>query len=231
MKSSVASKYKPLFVPLAGIAVLVVLVLVLGNFFFENISNFRSEIRKIEASNLILDERLNTLQSVAEELSRSTEIVNFALPEDSPGVLVALQIRSLARDKEVLLEDFTIRKTSLTINETIETSDIEFEASGEFTAVTSLVEELSGLLPLVNLQSVNVEDDFTGGVTASVRLSTYSAPLPETLPSLTESINGLTAAEEETLEQLSFFNRPNVPSNIPASTGSGELILFSWRFS
>jgi len=215
MKRSAFSKYKPIALPVGAIIAVVVLALLSGNFLMGRINSIRAEMRRLESSNSVLAQRADTLQSVPFEITDSVTLASQALPPDTPAILATQQLKLLASEFEVSLERFTVTTRKGRDGEELMSSDINFEVSGEFQNLWNFLNSFGDLVPIINIGSIAVSSSQTVA-TAVVRLQAFSAPFPETLPSITEPIVDLSSAERDTLEFISSFRQPVVRSIPPA---------------
>jgi hypothetical protein len=179
------------------------------NLIIKQINLIRGESSELQAKLTSLEERLFTLQEVESNVRSFVNIAAVAVPEKNPSVVVTRQLRALAAGKVVDLTEFSILSTDVVTENALTSYEVNFIAkSAEYEPLADFITGLSELLPLVNIGSLNIKSGSASGYEAQVRLLAYSAPYPETLPSLEEALVGLSTEEQESLSLLEQFNAP-----------------------
>jgi Tfp pilus assembly protein PilO len=208
--------YKSILISVTTIVFLVVLTFINANFVIGKINAVSSETSTIEA-------RLETLQSriaVLEAAVGSVELVNIAalaIPEKNPSVLLTGQLKSLALEHSVSIENLSITSTSISDDEPMLTYEVNFSAiGGDYESLSNFIDGLSTILPLVNLGSANIRSVTASGVESEIRLTAYSAVYPESLPTSDQPLSGLSPQEQEILTSLETFRQ--IVSTPPEST-------------
>lgn len=206
-------KYKVAIVPAIGIAFVVVLSIITINIFWQRISELRGKIATNSSQKDILDDRLKTLQGVVLEARESSTLVSLAMPSTSPAVLVLSHLNLIANDNELIMDSLTVNKRDNSQDTTgISTISINFDLRGKYANIYKFVSDISGVLPLINLDSLEIEAESTEQVLARVRLVSYYAdPLTE-LPPLTSPLDDFTNEEKSTVSFLETFVKPSVAS-------------------
>ena len=85
---------------------------------------------------------------------------------------------------------------------------VEISAQGELENILSFFDSLRSFLPLteVNEVSFSAAED---SVSTEAKITSFFAPFPESLPSLTSPIADLTQEEKEILERFATFAQPS----------------------
>jgi hypothetical protein len=155
----------------------------------------------------------------------AVNVASLAIPDKNPSILVTSQLRSIANRVGVGVSRLDVTRGYVDPNaeSAISQYDISFELFGEnYEKVSQFVQELSTITPLVNLTSITINSEATG-LTATVRLTAYSAPFPLELPALDEPLSGLSASEQETLSLLEGFSGPSLNTSGSAA-GAAEIL-------
>ncbi|OGM33074.1 hypothetical protein A2803_03070 [Candidatus Woesebacteria bacterium RIFCSPHIGHO2_01_FULL_44_21] len=209
------NKFKNLLIPIAVVAIFLVLIVVAANFLIGQINSVRSQAAALNSKIATLEARVATLQESSATVRDSVNATAIAIPEKNPAVLVTRQLRKLANDNGVVLSEFSIVSTNIQGENSMYTYEVNFQALGtDYASVSVFLDGLDNLLPLINLGSLAMNSKL-GGVEATVRLIAYSAPFPETLPSLDDPISGLSDGEQESLNVLSGFVSPSGGEALP----------------
>jgi hypothetical protein len=224
MPSNPISKYKIILFPVGVVLAMIILAFVVGSFLLGRIGQVRSEIQTLGSEKAVLDTRLSTLQAIDPQITQSVNFVSLAVPEKNPSVFITKQLRTLATKWSVTLADLSITTQaaeSVDLAEPVVTNnhEIGFEAVGTVKNIFDFITNLSEIIPLVNISSVNLKAPVGDRITAQIRLNSQSAPFPKELPALHEPLVGLTESEQETLRLLETFEAP--PAGVSTSTSSG----------
>ena len=232
MKNSLYYKFKPVAFPVGIIVIVLILAFFAGNLILQKLGTIRSEIARLETSNGLLSIRLKTLEDVPVEINDSIQLVSRALPPDTPAILITKQIRDIAIENEIIIEEMRIVRSTVLIedDDSVTETDLNFDITGTLEKVNSLVDSLKSITPLVNMLSLDLEQNVQDNtVKASIVMKSFSSELPKTLPSITEPISELSEEEINTLDELKTFRQPEIGSQtiIPVATDSGRTNPFA----
>lgn len=205
-------KYKPVVLPVVIIWILVLITLVFGKPILGRIGVLRAEIASAESEVEKLSDKLTTLQEISAIIIPYSERAVVALPHINSGYLVLAQIRSEAAELEVSLNNISLNSTDQSM-EDLDEIDVSFEAAGNLESVSTFVENLSFLLPVMNFKSVEIEER-QGYVEAGVSLVSYWSPFPKELPPVTEPVSSLSSQEIKILNNLSVYNEPELGQSL-----------------
>ncbi|OGM28861.1 hypothetical protein A2801_02780 [Candidatus Woesebacteria bacterium RIFCSPHIGHO2_01_FULL_41_10] len=223
MNKKISFKYKQLILPAVVNGILVLMIIGVASFAINKTSELNHNVSATSKENDVLSARLSTLESSSQTVDEAKSSVTVALPANNSATLVISQLRRLANENEVTLDDL-----SLFINDKpgdvvdIKEITIDLRLSGEYSSIANFVSSLADVAPIIHLVSsdLRVED---GIVKASLSLLSYFADLPESLPSIKEPITELSAAQQETLEQVKALQQPLVEESLePGSPGEGR---------
>jgi len=206
---SITQKQKPLIVPSLILVFLTIALLVTLVFFIRKIVNSRSQLASLRSELELLEDRYTTLENTKPDLSSSeANQVALALPSSNSSLLVISQIRRLASDNNIIVDNL-----GLSVNPpdplAMQSANISFSATGPYSDLKNFLEKLASSLPLVNLSSLKLNSK-TDLADAKISLATFWSSYPETLPSLTQPIANLTSSERELLSKISAYEKPQI---------------------
>lgn len=189
----------------APLAVVVFLFFVVGRFSISQITNLRDQINTAEKTRSVLLNKLGVLHTISEMPSSETNIALMAVPKNNPAILVISQIRLLATQNAVVVED--IRSSSMEGGTGgLSYTMTSFNVIGPREGVISFIEKMGEIVPLTFVEKVDLSESL-GVSEANVYAKTYYAPLPETIPTITQAVSDLTQTDKEILSQVSNFTR------------------------
>lgn len=209
---------KQILKSIAPLLILIMLFFIAGKFSLSQVKSLRSQIKNTEKTQSVLSDKLKTLRSVSQLSTDQKNIALAAMPKTNPALSVISQIRILAAE------------TSLTV-ENIKSSSIEdatgglsytttsFDLLGPRSAILTFVEKLGKMAPLTYIEKVDISENF-GTDEVSVYTKTYYAALPETIPMATEAVSDLTSTEKEMLTQMLSLSQPVINENVIASASA-----------
>lgn len=199
------NKYKSVTTPILIIFILVAATIGVGSFLANKINEVNAQIALTQGSIDVLEARLGTLQSLAPDIKTNVNIASQAVPEDNPSILAVRQLRSIAVKWNVVIVNMTVDTLPPTPEEILIKHDVNFELLGEYQNVVSFLNNLASIVPLLNLQTMDLDSSADNVVKGLVKVQAYSANFPEELPSLTEPLASLSAGEQETLNAIDDF--------------------------
>jgi Tfp pilus assembly protein PilO len=202
-------------VPLLVIAAL---FLVVGKFSLSQIANLRSEIGDAENKQSILSNKLHILDSISKDPTANADQVLFALPKSNPTLQVVSQLKLLAVQNSLVLDSIRSAEGSSGSNN-ISSVKITFNVMGAREQVALFIKAIETVAPITFVGRVDITEN-AGLEIAAVSVSSFYAPLPKTLPSVTEAVTDLNASEKSMLSQVNTLIRPSF-SEITTATPSG----------
>lgn len=205
--NNLLEKNKILFLPLAFFAIVTVAIVAEISFIYNRVSSVRQEISLKEQEVQRLQERVSTLQNFENFISaENTSSVTVALPPQNSALLVTSQIRNEAAELGVVIEDLSLSITP-SLMEDFTALGIEFDISGDYESISLLISNISEMTPLINIKSIDIEST-REEILASIEMESYWSPYPESLPPVTQTINGVTPEEQSILNQIASFQSP-----------------------
>jgi len=194
-----------------GIPFLAILgVLLLFAFSYKGISGkISSERAQLEKAKEIEDDlalKQQVLTQLEGEVLGLVGSTVLAVPEKNAALMIVSQIKLQAQQRLLMVSDLAIG-SSLESKKGVKRVQLQFDVEGDIFHIMDFLKSLITSAPLSVLEKVNLAN--TGdAVRATVALSVYSAPLPETLPPLTEPLKNLTTDETDILNILGQLVSP-----------------------
>jgi len=205
-RRALGTNLRALGIPLIFLGVLVILIAFVVNTGFKQVSEVRSKLMESKRQESILTSKLETLQQGAESYQAFSDLSAVAIPEKSPAAIVSSQVKSLGALAGVIVTKVSTQgggNTEVGLKEL----GVEISAQGELTNMLSYFDSLRSFLPLTEVNDVSFSQGETG-VSTQAKITSFFAPFPESLPSLTSPISDLTAEEKEILGNFASFAQP-----------------------
>lgn len=210
--------FQILVTPLGLILVLLILIWIIFNVGISRISSQNEQLATTQKNENILSQRLSVLQQISATVTPEAQAADAALPDTNAGLLALSQLRQLSGKSGVTVVDFTIgsEQGSLT---GLSRVDVNITVDGSFASVISFISQLNSIAPIVVPQKIRIT---SAGASSRgvVTVSTYFAPLPTTIPALTQPVTQLTASETDLVLKISALTQPTFLKLIPQSPSS-----------
>ena len=186
------------FAPLLAITLLILFV---GRFAINQIISIRDQINNTKKTQSILISKLKPLESVSESATVGANIALSALPSSNPSLQVVTQLKILASQNQLVLNNI---KSSLGSSDTAGTPFLNttFNLSGPKEQITMFIKGVESFAPITFVEKFSLAES-AGASTATVTVRTYFVSLPTKIPTITQPITELTTLEKELLSQLS----------------------------
>lgn len=195
--------YKPVLMLIVAVIVLVV-GLGIG---FKQVNNLRSKIEGSQKTITLLEQKVNALESVNEVLAGDITFLDIVLPARGAVLYGLSQVKDQAIQQNIAISNIKTG-TSVEVDGGISKTAIGFEAEGENANMYSFLESFSKMLPLINVDKVNMTH--SESITrASISINVYSAEYPKKIPAVTESIKDFSKEEIALLKEISNYTLPN----------------------
>lgn len=193
--------------PLVFLGVLVFLIVFVVNTGFKQVSDVREKLTEAKRQEATLISKLETLQQGAESYQAFSDLSAVAIPEKSPAAIVSSQVKSLAASAGVVIAKVSTQ-TGGSSESSLKELGVDISAQGELSSMLSYFDSLRSFLPLTEINDVSFSVG-ESSVSTEARITSFFAPFPESLPSLTSAISDLTEEEKEILGRFSGFARPS----------------------
>lgn len=202
--------------PLVAVILLFVFA---GKFAFSQIQKINSQIKETKKTQSVLSQKLSTLRSVSQLTVSGTNAAITALPKSNPSLQVVSQIRNLASSNLLLIQDVRSSASDKSSSQ-IPHVTTSFNLVGSKEAISAFIKGIDSIAPISFVDKVSLTQD-GGAFAANISIKTYYAPLPSTIPTITQPVTDLTASEKELLNQISGLTQPTL--NLPVTaTVSGS---------
>ena len=198
MKNNFYFRYKTVLIPSVVMVVTLIGSLIAGKTLWDKLNITKAEVASSQTEIQILQDRLAVLQSSSSNVPAYSKKVLVALPSENSALNTVSQLRKFAGDNNMLIDKFSMEGGMQ--------PNFTFEIEGDLSQVVGFLSDLGKTMPLVNINSVYLENDDV--VSARLSVSSFWAPLPETLPSITDPIESLTEEELAVLTTISSFQYP-----------------------
>lgn len=209
---------KEVFIPLAYFFVLVILYSILLKTGLSKISTQLKAIRTAEKQVNTLTAKVELLKDLEPTLPSYVNAATLALPEKNPALLAISQLKNIAGQNAIFLEDLKISGGGQASGHS--NLAVSFKLSGTFEQIISFIEAMKSSAPIVALS--DLEFSKTGGETVyvDVKANFFWAEYPEKISSVDSPLAGLTQKETDTLQELTKLKKPLFSTLSPQSPGT-----------
>ena len=108
MNKKISFKYKQLILPAVVNGILVLMIIGVASFAINKTSELNHNVSATSKENDVLSARLSTLESSSQTVDEAKSSVTVALPANNSATLVISQLRRLANENEVTLDDLSL---------------------------------------------------------------------------------------------------------------------------
>ncbi len=212
-KLEISENDKQILKSTAPLVIVIVLFVMVGKFAVGQVTNLRNQIGEAKKSQSVLSNKLNVLRSVSQLSASGTNAALIALPKSNPSLQVMSQLKSLASSNLVVMEEIKVSMASDSSGG-LSYVTTSFNIIGPKNAIVAFVKSVDTIAPITFVEKMELVED-SGLGAANITTKTYYAPLPATIPTLTQSITDLTSAEKDLLSQIGGLSQSSI--EIPAS--------------
>ncbi len=214
----------PVLLLISVVIFMLVSLSIIGN----NIMRLKDDNDQAVKTEALLRTKLASLQNISGKVVDQSQAVLKALPEKSSVISAISQIKAFASQAGITVSNIS---TGGVIGKgTINSTQLSFEADGQFANMAAFLAQISNSAPIMRFDTIKI----TSGLNSAnifhlaADLTSYSAPLPEKIPSIGEPITTLTAEEQKSLSQISSLSQPNLGFSLEeiSSTPPGRLDPF-----
>lgn len=207
-------------VPVLLLVILVVLTVFVVNTGFKQISEVRNKLTESQKQEVILASKLDTLQKGRENFENFSNLSIIAVPDEPPSAVVSSQLKAIAATGGIVITKISV--TAQRVNDSpLQNSEIEMTFEGELVPSLSYINSFSSSLPLLMIEEVRLSGQESVTRT-QVKLASFFAPLPETLPAITVAIGDLSEEEKGLLTKFAGYSQPTFSSAQIAPGGPYE---------
>lgn len=200
------SEFNFLIKPLAILFTVIGLIILIVTFGIKQINSLKSKLDSAQKNQRLLEQKVDTLESVGQVLSGDVTFLDIVLPNKGAVLYGLSQIKNQALNFGVALSGL---KTGGVIPESsgVYKTSISFDAEGDEQNIHLFLQSFSRVLPLMNVDKVSLNKTNTL-TSASVSVSVFSSDLPKKIPAVTEAVNDFTREETDLLKEISSFTLP-----------------------
>lgn len=213
---SMSENNKQIIKSVAPLVVVILLSFFVGKFGIAQITDLREKISTAKKTESILSQKLNILQSVAVVAAGGSSQVLAALPKSNPTIMQQSQIKSIAASNLLVIN--SLKSVGASSNPDLPSVATVVELEGPKDGIIAFIRAMDTIAPITTVDKVSFSD--TGNsVNAEVGLRTYYAPLPKTIPTVTQPVVDLTSSEKALITELASLTQPSF-SDITVATQS-----------
>src|SRR5258706_1092346 len=225
MKRFLENDIKILSVPLAIMATVVILTLISGKIIFDNIGRLNSELSDNSAAQDMLQTKLNSLQTINNQIGNSSEIVINALPGSNSILTTISELQTSALPLGLVLSAFRSSTLSLNPNNPVISTEMDFNADGAYDSISEFIKTQKDVAPITRFDSIRINNQNSEGAENLYRFSAiliaYWAPLPLKIPAIDEPLLKLTPDEEVILKKVTSLKAPSFLTSFSTASSSG----------
>jgi len=204
-------------IPVITFVGLIILYVVLFKIGFDRVNAERARLKNVVDDEKNLIEKESLLKSIQAQIMPVANNSIEALPEKNPAALVVSEIRNSAAINGVVINNLTAGGP-IDPEEDIFSATISFDAVAPLFQVLAFLENLEKIAPIsqITSASLNQQDELTQ---ATVSLKVHWSPLPENIPKVTESVNPLTAEDQDVIRKINELKEAPFVEVAPNSPG------------
>lgn len=168
-----------------------------------------------------LQKKLSVLQSMSPTTLEQTSKVVMVLPDKNPILAFISQMKNLAIEKNIVINDI---KSSTTGDTDSGAKKLEFEVTLQGESLDSIggfLNDLTTRAPIVSLDQTTISATDLAKL-ATVKMSVYWAALPTTLPALTDPLPPFSSDELKTLDKMSAYTVSEFANLAPGNSSPRE---------
>lgn len=163
---------------------------------------FSAQMRKEQT----LKQKSELLRTLEKSILEQADLTSFALPNKNASFAVVSQLNKLAGENLVFITNLRIGGETKDGN--LSSSDLGFDVEGTVSSVLSFLKGVGNIAPITLIDKIQLNQ--TQDVArATVRVKTFWADFPSTLPAVSEPIEDLTKEEEEILVKVVNLTPPD----------------------
>ncbi len=195
-----------ILLPVISIVVMVVVFIIGAKIAYDQISKLRVEIADSNRKINQLNEKYETLRNIGDNILDSKDSAVLALPSENPAILVFSNIRGLIRDNKLSVQKLQLKQSVQKTN-IIKSANIDMEMESNFASTSAFIKNLSQRSPITLTKKL--EYMFTSdNIEAKADIEVYWSDLPTQIPKITEPVNTLDKKDNEVLEKIINFTKP-----------------------
>lgn len=216
-KTGLSESDKQILKSIFPLVIIVVLIFVVGKFGISQIGNVRKNISDLNKTELTLTEKLNILKTVSQLSDTGSTAAVTALPEANASLSVLSQIRTIAAKENLTISEIKSSGADSSGGDNIFSTSISFTLAGTRESIISFVKAIDTIAPLTFVNGFDLSESGSAS-TANISLKTYYAPLPSTIPTVTQAVTDLSESDKKILSDLGTLTPPSIGEALTPST-------------
>jgi Tfp pilus assembly protein PilO len=221
MGKTLSQDIKILSTPLLILGAVVIVFIISAKVILDNISTLNSKAGQNQQSENQFQTKLNTLQTVNQQVSSESIAVITALPATNPVLTLVSQIKIQSLLLGLTLNDIKSSKASIVPGTQISTAEIDFNIDGSYVNIASFISKISNSVPVNRFDTIRINSQSSSGNTLyrlSATLFPFWAPLPTQLPSIDAPVTELTSDEKIILGNITSLQQPSLNEGTVSAT-------------
>lgn len=216
LPTTITEKDKQILKAAAPLVIVVMLFFIVGKFGVSNIKEVRQQINNTKKTESVLNGKLKILQTVA-DAQAGADMSLIALPDKNPALSIISQIKLLSFNNSITVEGIKSSTPGDTTGLSYVTTT--FTAIGTEDSILSFARGINNIAPVSVIEKMDISTN-AGSGEASISIKTYYAPLPATIPTITQAVTDLNATEKSLLSEIIALTPPVFSDIISASASA-----------
>lgn len=217
MKNLLPLRYRSFAVPVGSIAFMIFLTLFGGYFLYGQIAKVRGDIKKVENQNQALEGRLTVLRQSGSALRTYSDNSVFALPDKNPSLVVSTNLRALAEQEGLDIDELSTRQGSSREEDDVQSINIKMSVTGDQEQIFVFADDISRISPIINVREATILEE-RGTYIADFDLLAYWSPLPTELPRIDQPLLELSNDELSVIQKINALERSEILRLPPPQT-------------
>lgn len=220
MNRIIKSEIVYLLKPLSFVVLIIAMFIALFRIGTSQITLLRNNLDELKAENAKLNTKYNILTSVTRSKTEDNQLYTIAVPSQSSSLFAFSQIKKIAVEKNMIISNLRSSSGS-ELENNISASSVSFSMDGKYEDSFEFLKAISKTMPIMNITKIELSQT-AELLNTNITLNVYSAPLPKVIPSLTSAVTALTPAENELINELSTYRRPEFVELAPQQNESKD---------
>jgi len=215
---NVSENDKQILKSVAPLVVVIILFFVAGKFAISQVKSLRDQISEAKKTQSVLSNKNIVLRTISQVSEAGSSAALIALPKSNPSLQVVSQLKSLASANAVVMDTVKSSAPVDTSGDLVYVTT-SFNLKGPRDSILSFVKSVENLAPITYIEKIGLSED-GGSIEAVISVKTYFAPLPKTIPTITQPITDLTSTEKSLLSEITGLTQPAFTEVTFATSGA-----------
>ncbi|MBI3443680.1 hypothetical protein HY008_03335 [Candidatus Woesebacteria bacterium] len=228
MRNLTSPNIRLLTSPLLTLLILIVLSIVASRVLFEKITDLRVKLDELRQEETGIQEKLSILESERSIVGPFSDRILTVFPSKNPSLIVISQLKNQASRMNLEISEIKVGSESERQNG-IFAANISFVMEGESPIILNFLKNISKNAPITKIDKVQIGISDLGNLpTATVLLSSFWSPLPQTIPNISQRVDQLTTEDKSILNSISNLNLPPFSELPPSASAFSRPDPFSY---